>query len=234
MCNYYSRHRPPRNLQAAWHFPEETNLQPRYVIRPTTIESVVAIGGKDGGRHLTPMRWGLIPSWAKDLKTGLTMFNARAETIAEKPSFKGPLTKGRRCLVPVDGFFEFSGEKGAKQPHYIKPKDDRPMAFTGLWESWSGPKHPGADADMTAHGPILSYTFATCAPNAVVAPIHDRMPVLLTEPAQWDLWLDPKAELEPLLALLNPAPDDLLEAFMVTRDLLKIKDPGAEVLKKVG
>src|SRR5271154_847494 len=116
MCNYYDRHRDIARLQQAFLFAELPNHEPRYVVRPTNTERVVAIG-KDGGRHFTPMRWGLVPPWASDLKMGLTLFNARSETIPEKRTFSVPFTKGRRCLVPVDGFFEFSGSKGAKQPH---------------------------------------------------------------------------------------------------------------------
>lgn len=223
MCNYYSRRRDPSRLVIDLHVKGELpNMEPRYVVRPTNTERVVAVG-QDGERHLVPMRWGLVPPWAPDVKTGLTMFNARSETIPVKASFKSPFTKGRRCLVPVDGFFEFSGEKGHKQPWYIKPRDDRLMTFAGLWESWRGPKGD----------PLLSYTIATTEPNAVLASIHDRMPVLLTEPAQWDLWLDPKADLAEVTAFLRPAPDDLLEAIPVTRELLKIKDPGPEILAPV-
>ena len=224
MCNYYSRYKPPRYLQDAfrWEGPLP-NMEPRYVVRPTNIEAVVAIG-KDSKRRLVPMRWGLVPPWAKDLKTGLTLFNARAETLLEKASFRDPFVKGRRCLVPVDGFFEFSGARGAKQPHYFKPHDDRVMAFAGLWETWRGPK----DAPLAQ--PQLSFTFATTAPNATVAPIHDRMPVLLSEPSAWDAWLAADASPEALQALLRPAPDDLLQTYPVTRALLQLKEPGPDVL----
>ena len=181
MCNYYDRHRDPRNLQAAFRFPELPNMEPRYVVRPTNVERVVV--EQNGGRHLVSMRWGLVPFWAKDIKTGLTMFNAQSEKILEKRSFSEPLRRGRRCLVPVDGFFEFTGERGAKQPHYFKRRDDRVMAFAGLWESWRGPK----DAPLAE--PLLSFTFATTAPNAVVTPFHNRMPVLLSTPEEWDAWL---------------------------------------------
>ena len=226
MCNYYSRHREPRNLQGAFKFPELPNMEPRYLVRPTNLESVVAIG-KDGGRHLVPMRWGLVPPWAKDLKTGLTLFNARSESILDKRTFAVPFAKGRRCLVPVDGFFEFTGPKGAKQPIYFRPRDGRIMAFAGLWESWRGSKEEPLEE------PLLSYTIATAAANATVAPYHDRMPVLFTRAEEFDAWLDQKAAPERVAKLLVPAPDDLLEAHAVTRELLKIKQPGPEVLKAV-
>lgn len=173
------------------------------------------------------MRWGLIPAWAKDIKTGLTTTNGRAETITEKPMYHQPFRKGRRCLAPVDGFFEFTGPKGHKQPHLFRPRDGRIMALAGLWEQWRGPK------EAPLPEPLLSYTIATTAANATMAPVHDRMPVLLTTPEQWDLWLSLDADETDLLALLHPASDDLLETFPVTRELLKLKEPGAEVLAPI-
>ena len=223
MCNFYSRHRAPRNLQAAFRFPELPNDAPRYVVRPTDTERVVAVG-KDGGRHAVPMRWGLVPWWAKDIKTGLTTFNYRSEEFTEKPAFADPWKRGKRCLIPCDGFFEFTGEKGNKQPWYFRPKDDRVMAFAGLWETWRGPK------DAPLPEPVLSFSLATCAPNAVAAPIHNRMPVLFTREAEWDAWLDPKAVPEELQKMLAPAPDDVLEAIPVSRDLLRTKELTADIL----
>lgn len=225
MCNFFTRHREPRNLQAAFRFPESPNDPPRYVVRPTDTERVVAMG-KDGGRHSIPMRWGLVPYWAKDIKTGLTTFNYRSEEFTAKAAFKGPWERGYRCLVPCDGFFEFTGEKGAKQPHVFKPRDGRVMAFAGLWDSWKGPK----DAPLV---PLLSFSIATCAPNATVAPIHDRMPVLFTREAEWDAWLLPDADPVELRKMLVPADDDLLETFPVSRDLLRSKEPGPHLLEPV-
>ncbi len=226
MCNFYSRHKDPRRLVVTLEVdePELPNMEPRYVIRPTDVERVVAVG-KDGKRHLVPMRWDLVPPTTEDIKKKPLLTNARAETILQKGIFSAPLRKGRRCLVPLDGFFEFSGAKGNKQPHYIKARDDRLMAFAGLWDMWKGPK------DAPLPEPLLSYTFATCEPNAVVALIHNRMPVLLTDKQQWNLWLSSEATEGALTGLLKPAPDDLLVAFKVTRELLKVKEPGPDVLE---
>jgi hypothetical protein len=132
LCNFFTRHREPRNLQAAFRFPELPNDPPRWVVRPTDTERVVAVG-KDGQRHAVPMRWG-VPYWAKDVKTGLTLFNWQSETVMQKSAFVEPFKRGHRCLVPCDGFFEFTGPKGQKQPWLFKPRDDRMMAFAGLWE----------------------------------------------------------------------------------------------------
>jgi len=224
MCNYFSRYREPRQLQVALRFVDPLpNDPPRYVVRPTDTERVVAIG-KDGERRFIPMRWGLVPWWAKDVKTGLTLFNWQSETVLKKSTFAEPFNRGHRCLVSCDGFFEFTGPKGAKQPHLFKPKDDRIMAFAGLWERWNGPK------GNLLPEPLLSFSIATAAANATVAPFHNRMPVVLTRSAEWDSWLDPEAAPAGLLRLLVPAPDDLLEEVTVTRDLLRIKEPGPDVL----
>jgi putative SOS response-associated peptidase YedK len=130
-------------------------------------------------------------------------------------------------MLGDDGFFEFTGPKGKKQPWLFKPQDDRPLAFAGLWEQWHGPK----DAPLAE--PLLSFSIATCGPNVTVAPIHNRMPVLFTGEAEWNLWLDPEAAPAELIQLLAPAANDLLDAFPVTRDLLKIKEPGPELLERV-
>jgi putative SOS response-associated peptidase YedK len=169
------------------------------------------------------MRWGLIPPSSPDMKPGLTLFNARAETIREKRIFADPFTEGRRCLVPVDRFFEFTGPKGQKQPHLFLPRDGRIMAFAGLWESWR------IRGWLPSDPPLLSYTFITTEPNAVAAPIHNRMPVVFTNPQSWDAWLDPTSKPDELTKMLVPADDDLLEVFPVTRDLLRIKVPDKSV-----
>jgi putative SOS response-associated peptidase YedK len=227
MCNYYDRHRPASEFQRAFGFVDPIpNLEPRYVVRPTDTERVVAIG-KDGARHFPAMRWGLVPPGSSDIKTGLTLFNARAETIRDKRIFAEPFAKGRRCLVPVDGFYEFTGPKGQKQPHLFRPRDGRVMAFAGLWESWRGPR------DAPLEQPLLSYTFITTEPNAVAAPIHNRMPVVFADSRSWDAWLDPTAQPDELVKMLQPADNDLLEVFPVTRDVLKIKAPDASVLAAV-
>jgi putative SOS response-associated peptidase YedK len=226
MCNFFTRHREPRNIQAAFRFAELPNDPPRHVVQPTDTERVVATG-KDGERHAVPMRWGLIPFSAKDIKIGFSTFNYRSEDFTSKATFKGAWERGRRCLVPCDGFFEFTGEKGNKQPWYFKPKDDRVMAFAGLWEQWKGPK------DVPLAEPLVSFSIATCAPNATVAPIHNRMPVLFTRETEWNAWLGPKAIPNELLELLAPADDDLLDVNPVSRDLLRIKEPATDILNPI-
>ncbi len=226
MCNYYSRYRAFRELRPLFEFSELPNAPPCYVVRPTDTERVVAVG-KDGGRHAVPMRWGLVLRTAGDIKTGLTLFNWRSETVTKKISFAEPFRRGHRCLVPCDGFFEFTGERGQKQPWLFRPRDGRVMAFAGLWEQWHGPP------DAPTGEPVLSFSIATCTPNATVSPYHDRMPVVFAEKHEWDAWLRSDASPADVMPLLKPAADDLLEAVPVSRDLLRIKEPGPEVLQPV-
>jgi putative SOS response-associated peptidase YedK len=147
---------------------------------------------RDGKNRLVLFRWGLIPSWAKDPAIGRKLINARAETLAEKPSFKNAF-KARRCLIPADGFYEWTGEKGKKQAARFRLASGEPFGFAGLYETWRPP----------AGDPIRTCTIVTTEPNGLIAPIHDRMPVILPREGE-SLWLDPAvhdaALLRPLLA----------------------------------
>ena len=159
-------------------------------------------------RELVALRWGLIPSWAKDQAIGNRMINARAETVAEKPAYRTAFRR-RRCLVPADGFYEWQRTGKKKQPYFIHRRDDRPFALAGLWESWQRPDH----------SQIESFTVLTTEPNDVVRPIHNRMPVILNE-SDYDLWLDPALEEPgPLTPLLKPYRADLMESYPVGREV---------------
>ena len=189
---------------------------PRYNIAPT--QEVVSILS-NGTAHLEWLQWGLIPSWAKDASIGSKMINARAETPAEKPSFKR-LLRSRRCLVPADGFYEWKKERSGKTPMYITLKDGSPFAFAGLWDLWRDPE--GRQ--------IRTCTLITTEPNAVVAPIHDRMPVILPPEAR-DMWLDNAIQDEhALLPLLSPYPAEAMTARAVSRLVNNPKSEGAELI----
>jgi putative SOS response-associated peptidase YedK len=166
-------------------------------------------------RECVPVRWGLIPSWAKDPNIGNKMINARAETVAEKPAFREALARSR-CLVPADGYYEWQreGRMGQrKQPFYICLRDGRPFAFAGLWERWAGP-------DGTI---IESCAILTTEPNESLKDIHDRMPVILAQ-ADYDQWLDPAVRQAQLLQpLLRPYPPEDMIACAVS---LRVNDPG--------
>ncbi len=177
---------------------------PRYNLAPTQLMPVVI---NDGTRMLDAYRWGLIPSWAKEASIANKLINARGETVAEKPSFRSAL-KRRRCLVLVDGWFEWKQNTKPKTPYYFHRKDGHPMAFAGLWEEWTAPDT----------GEVLrTCTLITTGPNALMAPIHDRMPVILSPEAR-ERWLDPEPqEASVLQALLVPNEDEPLEAWEVAR-----------------
>ena len=189
---------------------------PRYNIAPT--QSVLAVVN-DGQRRGEMMRWGLVPSWAKDVKVGAKMINAVGETSAAKPAFRSAFRR-RRCLVLADGFFEWRREGKQRVPMYFRQKSGEPMAFAGLWESWQS---PGGER-------IRSCAILTTAANELMAPVHHRMPVILsaeTEP----LWLDPMTEtpdtLEPLLL---PAPPELLEAREVSPTVNNVRNDGPDCI----
>jgi putative SOS response-associated peptidase YedK len=182
-------------------FPQD--LAPRYNIAPTQPVPVIP---NDKERQVKLFHWGLVPFWAKDPAIGNRMINARAETLAEKPSFRAAY-QSRRCLVLTDGFYEWRKEAGrrAKTPYFIQLASGDPFAFAGLWEVWKG-----GDA------PLYSCTIITTEPNAVVAPIHDRMPVILPSSA-YDLWLDPdEHNTEILQGLLKPYTGSDMVAYEVS------------------
>ena len=152
------------------------------------------------------MHWGLIPSWAKDMSIGNKMINARAETVAEKASFKKPF-KDKRCLVLANGFYEWKKtDKKNKIPYYFMLKSKQPFAFAGLWEEWKNPEGEK----------ILSFTIITTKANELMEPIHDRMPVILKENVETQ-WLDPEnKDTDKLLSLLQPYPAGLMESYRVS------------------
>ncbi len=177
-------------------------FEPRYNIAPT--QSVAAIRLRDGRRQLSFLHWGLIPSWANDASIGNRLINARADAVADKPSFRSAFKKSR-CLVVADGFYEWKKAGKAKRPFYIRLKDEQPFAFAGLAEHW----HRGDQV-------IESCTIITTEPNELMADIHDRMPVILS-PKEYDLWLDPEFEgKEKLLSMLRSYPADEMMAYPVS------------------
>src|SRR5436190_13942625 len=179
--------------------PDLPGLVPRYNVAPTQI-TPIARPSASGGRELTLARWGLIPAWAKDPKIGYSTINARADSVATKPAFRTAFKK-RRCLVPVDGYFEWISEEKKKLPILYEQPEHQPFALAGLWESWRG-----ADAE----GAVETFTIVTTTANDLAGRVHDRMPVIL-DPADYDVWLDPeKGEMADLEYLLRPYEGELL------------------------
>ena len=205
MCGRYTMSIPAETL--AQHFGLEAvpDVAPRFNIAPTQAAAVVRLSTAREVPVLDHLRWGLVPSWAKDASGAGRLINARAETAADKPSFRSAF-RHRRCLVPADGFYEWRTEGGAKQPYRIARPDGAPIAFAGLWERWG-----------KGDEPLETFTILTTAANAVLQPLHDRMPVIL-DPADYALWLDPTAT-DPALVepLLTAAPDDALTYYPVGR-----------------
>lgn len=189
---------------------------PRYNIAPT--QNVVTVM-QNGERHLDLLRWGLIPSWAKEESIGSRMINARAETLAEKPSFKR-LLRSKRCLIVADGFYEWKQEHGGKTPMYITLKDKEPFAFAGLWDAWKSP-----DGEQ-----IRTCTIITTEPNQLVESIHNRMPAIIA-PDMYEEWLDQELHDDPmLLSLLKPYSADAMAARPVSRLVNDPRRDSAELI----
>lgn len=207
--------------------PDVPEREPDYNVSPR--EDIYAVLDRPGEAHqmqrrLTAMRWGLIPWWAKEAGIGDRLINARAESVTDKPAFRDAFRR-QRCIVPADGFYEWRSVPGTriKQPTYIRRVDGEQLAFAGLWERWRDPEDPDGR-------PIETCTIITTEANAIVAPIHDRMPVIL-ERGAWDMWLDPEwQDTSRLQAVLRPAPDAVLEAYPVDRRVNSPRNNGPELI----
>ncbi|UJF26437.1 SOS response-associated peptidase [Planococcus sp. 107-1] len=225
MCGRYSLYADYNAILQRFDIEEATVLeedyQPSYNIAPS--HQVLAVVNDGSKNRLGLLRWGLIPPWAKDEKVGYKMINARAETAAEKPSFRNAFKK-KRCLVVADSFFEWQRNDSGKTPMRIKLKSEEPFAFAALWESWKS-----ADGKTVNTCSIL-----TTKPNDLMATIHDRMPVVLTKEAE-KIWLDPKVQDPEILGeLLKPFNAEEMEAYEVSEAVNSPKNNGPELIKKIG
>ena len=216
MCGRYSLTADLAELAGRFEFDGDWEaFERRYNIAPTQ-EVLTVVGGEK--RRGGFMRWGLIPSWAKDKSIGSRMINARAETVAEKPSFRTALRR-RRCLVLADGFYEWQRVGKNKRPMRIVMRSGEPFAFAGLWETWRDPE-----------GTVIpSCTIITTTPNDLLQSIHNRMPVILSKDFE-DFWLDESVD-DPtaLTSVLTPYPDDAMEAFEVSSLVNSVANDGPEV-----
>jgi putative SOS response-associated peptidase YedK len=196
------------------------NYPPRYNLAPTQPALVVRFNPETRERSLDPLRWGLIPFWAKDAKIGYSTINAKAETIAEKPAFRDAF-KSRRCIIPADGFYEWQKTTAGKVPHAIMPREGN-FAFADLWERWKDP----ASQEI-----VRSCTIVTGRPNELVAPIHDRMPVILP-PETWARWLgEEPASREELLELLKPYPAERMHAYAISTRVNSVRNDEPTLLE---
>lgn len=205
MCGRFTLSTSAEVVAEFFELAEVPRLEPRYNIAPTQPVAAVVFDVQAGARSLTHFQWGLIPSWSKDPSVGARMINARAETVATKPSYRSAF-KRRRCLIPASGFYEWQNTAGGKQPHLIGMADGSAFALAGLWEHWSSD-------DGTE---IESCTIITTEPNELLAQIHNRMPVILPR-AVYAPWLDPASEdTKSLESLLVPYPAEAMSHYPVS------------------
>lgn len=219
MCGRYVRKSTRREI-AAWFGAEDDEVMAwgdSYNVAPQTFQPVVRLNRESGQREIVLMRWGLIPFWAKDAKVAYSTINARAETVATAPAFREALRR-RRCLVPADAFYEWQTlDAKHKQPFAIALASRQPYGFAGLWDRW---KHEGQWLE--------TFTIITTGPNQVVAPLHNRMPVIL-EPRDYARWLASDGE-EPPLDLLRPYPAEQMTAWKVDRAVGNVRNDRAQLL----
>jgi putative SOS response-associated peptidase YedK len=219
MCGRYELHTQPAALALAFGVPFPSQMRPRYNIAPMQDVPIIR-RNSSGERELVDVRWGLVPRWAKDPAIGNRMINARSETLAEKPSFRTAL-KRHRCLLPADGFYEWKqAPSGTKQPIHIGMKDGAPFAFAGLFERWLSPE-----------GEVLdTCTIITTQSNALLSPLHDRMPVIVAFVA-FDRWLD--VANEDTAELFTPYPADAMMYYPVSTRVNSVRNDDAKLIVRV-
>ena len=194
-------------------------ITPRLNLAPTQ-DALVAVQAS-GDVRLEAMRWGMIPPWARDKSIGAKLANARAETIDEKPSFRQPFRR-RRCLLPVDGYYEWESRPSGKQPVYYSMRDGDLFCLAGLWETWTPPVQtdepelPGLGLDQAEAATLYTFTVVTTTPNRLAKRVHERMPVIV-HPADYDNWLLPESKAADLKRLLRPFDDEPMLEHYVTR-----------------
>jgi putative SOS response-associated peptidase YedK len=225
MCGRYFLSRTPEEI-ARWFATRNAlpNFPARYNIAPTDPVLAVRFNRKSGERSLDTLRWGLVPHWAKDLKFGARAINARAESLATTPAFRDAFA-ARRCLIPASGFYEWKKEGDNRVPYAIMPTEEPLFAFAGLWENWRD-RSGGKEASW-----IRTCSIVTGEPNALLAPIHDRMPVILSREA-WPRWLgEEDASQEELSALLAPVPPERMRIYPVSPRVNSVKNDDAGLIE---
>ncbi len=222
MCGRYVIISTPEAIRALFGYGEQPNFPPRYNVAPTQPIPVVRLA--DGKRSFALMRWGLLPSWVKDPKGFPLLINARGESVLEKPAFRNAMRR-RRCLIPTDGFYEWK-PSAPKRPYFVRGKAGAegsapaPLAFAGLWETWTGPN--GEELDTAA--------IVTTTANPTLAAIHNRMPVFVPKEA-FDLWLDcAHVEADEAATLIKPADDALLEVYEISSAVNRVVNNSAALI----
>lgn len=217
MCGRFRLGKGREALKKFFGADNDLDWEPRYNLAPTQDIATVRQDAHEPKRVLSLMRWGLIPSWAKDASTAARMINARSESAADMPAFRDAL-RSRRCLIPADGFYEWQKVGKTKQPYCFALRDDTIFAFAGLWERWKSPEGTW----------IKTCSILTTAANDLVRDVHDRMPVILP-PDAYDLWLDPGfTRREGILDLLQPLPASAMKKFAVSTRVNDVNNEDAE------
>ena len=234
MCGRYTLVMPPQLWLDQFSITGgHLDLAPRFNIAPT--QQVPVVRSSRGENNLSLMRWGLVPFWAKERNTRYAMINARDDKILETRSYVGPF-KSKRCLIPATGYFEWQKGPGkSKQPMLIRLKTGEPFAFAGIWELWHDRADPGAPEQRSADliNCVLSCSIITTAPNALMEPIHDRMPVILS-PELYQEWMDPaNQDLGGLKEMLLPFDPGLMEAFPVSSRVNSARNEGPDLVEPV-
>jgi putative SOS response-associated peptidase YedK len=219
MCGRFAQRSDPKRLAKEFKVAEVPEVEARYNIAPT--QEILAVRELADGREAAFFKWGLVPSWAKDISMGARLINARSETVEAKPSFREAF-KQRRCLIPADGFYEWQRTGGRKQPFFFRMRDERPFCFAGLWERWEG------EGGQT----INSCTILTTEANEVLRPVHDRMPVIL-HPDEYEVWLDTDVrKLNLIKEMLRPYPAEEMTSYPVSTAINSPRHQGVELIER--
>ena len=220
MCGRYAITTAPEAVRRLFRYPEQPNFPPRYNVAPTQPVPIVRM--VDGQRHFSLVRWGLIPSWVKDPKTFTLLINARGESVNEKPAFRNAM-KRRRCLFPADGFYEWKGLSGRKAAYFARLKSGGPLAFAGLWETWTGPN--GEEMETAA--------IITTDANREMAQVHHRAPVIVP-PDAFDFWLDTgNVDAKTAAALLAPAPNGSMQVYEVSPAVNRVANDSPALIEPI-
>ena len=221
MCGRFAQRADPKRLARQFKVEVVPEIEPRYNIAPA--QDILSVRRAEDGREAAFLKWGLVPSWAKDVSIGAKLINARSETVAEKPSFREAF-KRRRCLIPADGFYEWQRTAGGrKRPYFFRMKDEHPFSFAGLWEEWKNSEGQKLE----------TCTILTTEANEVLRPVHDRMPVIL-HPEDYEVWLDDDPRALPLVKeLLRPYPAAEMTSYPVSTLVNNANNVGAELLNPV-
>jgi putative SOS response-associated peptidase YedK len=218
MCGRFAQRTPAKTLAREYRVDDIPDIEPRYNIAPA--QDILSVRRTGERREAALIKWGLVPSWAKDTSIGAKLINARSEMITEKPSFREAF-KRRRCIIPADGFYEWQRTGGKKQPYFFHMRDGHPFGFAGLWEKWRA-----ADGRLLETCAIL-----TTEANETLKPVHDRMPVIL-HPDGYDLWLDDDLrKLDLVKELLCPYPSSEMLSHPVSTNVNSTNIEGMDLIK---